>query len=712
MLHKKTILSFILALLYSQLFYGTNVLVVQNSESSPKSSVTIFIGANNDTPFNALQFDLLFPSELKWVNDGVRVTSRANGHAVSASLIVSGRLRIIAWSALNSDFTGTTGNVVELDFISGEDPGTYPVTIENATLSGTDGNILSGVTNGTFILKAPQINLSSATVGWGRIPLLQEAFRTLTITNNGNLPLIVSELNFIDNRFSNTLTLPFTLGAGESQNIDIRFYSTVKGIIAGKLTIVSNDPYGQNMCNLSVVAFAVNEIHIGNAAGRSGYEMTIPVSINNMEPFNAFQIKIKLPAVAKFIKGSEVLFSARKDDHVIIADTSRDILTLVAYSPANKPFLLNDGVVLNFKLLVEGQGGRYSLSQSEPVISDSDGKNSLSASYDGWLDIASPVLAVNSNEINFGDVSTLESAIKELILFNNGNDDLIINQISIGDNAFTHNKPLPFTILPGENKAITLSFNANDGLTHETILRIRSNDLPRDPANILLKAKSFFPNELRVPDQTVNSGTNTTLFVELFNQLPASGLQCDIEFPIGINPLTSSVFLTGRKVDHVIVTSDISSGKIRILSYSGSLKSFSGNSGNIIGIPVQVSGSLYGTFPVAISNVVISDNSGKSIGTGSKSGIITVDITTGTNKTDLLAGINVYPNPFNDKLNIIFNNSISNKVTLYGLDGKVIWTQEVLNSHLIINSELLSPGLYVLKVIGGKNTEIKKVVRK
>ena len=284
--------------------------------------------------------------------------------------------------------------------------------------------------------------------------------------------------------------------------------------------------------------------------------------------------------------------------------------------------------------------------------------------------------------------------------------------MTIGDIAFTHNETLPFTIPLGENKVITLSFNANDGLTHETTLRIRSNDLPRDPTDVLLKARSFFPVELRVTDQTFTAGTTATLFVELFNQLPVSGLQFDIEFPIGINPVTSDVFLTGRKADHVIVASDISSGKIRVLSYSGSLKSFSGNSGNIIGIPVQVSGSLSGTFPVTISNVVLSDNSGKSIGTGSKSGNITVDIATGISRSDLSSDIIVYPNPFNNELNINFKDKSIKKVSLYRLDGQMVWTTKKNSDYLLINSEFLKPALYLLKIESNKGAEIIKIIKK
>jgi hypothetical protein len=604
--------------------FGTNTLYVQDAAAGPGKSVTVSVGVNNSDTFSALQFDLVFPSVLTWTTDAVRLTSRAQGHSFSASLIEPGRLRIVAWSFANASFTGSSGAVVEIDFKTGDAPGGYPITLGNATLGGASGNILSGTTSGTFTLQSPSISLSSTLISWGRVPILSESFQTLTITNTGNLDLNVSKLDFADIRFTTPVTVPFTLSAGTSIQISIRFYSAVKGTISSRLIINSNDPSGTKNCDLSGVAFAVNEIHIGTATGRSGYEVTLPVTINNMEPMTAFQIKIKLPVNARFVRGSESLSLSRKIDHILVADTTRGILTIVAYSPANKSFLLNEGEVLTFKLFTEGQGGRYALEYQEPVISGTDGQNSLSATYSGWVEIAAPVLSVSTSVLDFGNVSSLETNSKDLVIYNNGNDNLIVTQISVGDNAFKHNATLPFTLTPGQNKVIAITFGATDGLSHQATLRIRSNDTPRDPTDVTLKAKSFFPNELRIPDMTAVTGMLDTLYLELFNQLQSSGFQFDIEFPAGTLPSPASVFLTNRKADHMFIASALTETKLRVLSYSFSLKPFSGASGYVLGIPFRVTATTEGTYPITISGVEISDLAGKSIVTGSKSGNILI----------------------------------------------------------------------------------------
>jgi hypothetical protein len=439
--------------------------------------------------------------------------------------------------------------------------------------------------------------------------------------------------------------------------------------------------------------------------------MSLQVSINNMETFNAFQLKIRLPSVAKFIKGSESLTTERKDGHIVVADTSKDILTIIAYSPANKPFLLGSGVILNFSLMVEGQGGRYALTNSEPVISDADGFNSLSAAYDGWVEIAAPQISASTGTIDFGKVSVLESSSEELVIYNNGNDDLIINQVIIGDNSFTQNRTFPLTIPAGGNKTLTCTFSATDGNDHLTTLRIRSNDIQRDPTDIVLKATSFFPNEIRVKDQTVYESSNDTIFVELFNQSGVSGFQFDIELPSNVTPVLNNIFLTTRKNDHVIVTSAITSTKIRVLAYSGSLKNFSGNDGSVLGIPILLSTGITGTFPLTISGVVISDANGKSVETGFKSGNLIVDINTGTGPDILPDNLKIYPNPIHNELKIDIKEGFIEDITLFSIDGRKIWSENKPVNPLIISTTQLYPGTYILLIKSNTGTYRKKLIK-
>jgi len=603
---------------------GANEMVIPNSSSGPNATVTVHADANNSDPFNAFQFDLLFPSELAWIEGAVRLTSRATDHAVSATMISPGRLRVVAYSLSNSDFTDSSGSILEIDFISGTQPGTYPVSMENAALSGATGNILDTVIPGTFTLLAPRAALSSDEIDFGRVPLLREEFRTLTITNTGNLDLEISSINVFDERFSFSESFPFLLTPGNSRNVSLRFYSTEKASLEGILTVTGNDPAGASTCTVKATAYAVNELHVGSVLGRSGYEVEVPVTINNMEEFCALQFSIELPPAASYAGGTAILSDLRKADHIISADTTGNILTVIAYSPSNATFPGNDGTVMTFRLLLEGQGGSYALPVSGQIISNTAGENIISASYDGAVTIASPSISVSPVSIDFGDVSILESPLMTLTVYNNGSDNLEITSVSVDDPAFSVSASIPATVLPGNNATLAVSFSSGDAMLHLSTLRLRHNDAVHDPLDIPLRAQSFVPNEIRVIDCQAAAAMRDTVFIELFNQSPVVGFQFDLEYPAGLEINPGEIFLTERMQDHSVVATLTGENKLRILSYSGTLMSFNGTAGPVLGIPVFIPSSLSGTYPLTVSEVVISDQSGGSIETGYASGNISI----------------------------------------------------------------------------------------
>ncbi|MGA1978208.1 MAG: T9SS type A sorting domain-containing protein [Bacteroidales bacterium] len=77
--------------------------------------------------------------------------------------------------------------------------------------------------------------------------------------------------------------------------------------------------------------------------------------------------------------------------------------------------------------------------------------------------------------------------------------------------------------------------------------------------------------------------------------------------------------------------------------------------------------------------------------------------------------INVYPNPASDYVNINFEAPLDNSVTLYLFDsqGKLFKNQviEPSTSEIQINFQDLPPGIYLIKLIKGKTSNVYKVVK-
>jgi hypothetical protein len=589
-----------------------------------KQTVTVGINIANDKPFVGFQFDVVFPSSLTYVSNSAQLTARANGQSIATSLVSPGRLRIIAYSITLTPFSGTSGAVATLDFTTGTDPGSYTLTLENAIVAdSSQRNILTSSSNGTVTIQAPNIGLNPASLDFGSIPLNQRALASVTIHNSGNVNLIISKFSSDRSAFSLDDSTGVTISPSGDVTRSVYFQSPRKGIIGGAITISSNDPDSPTMkISVTAKAYAVNELHVGSETGRSGYVVTVPVSINDMEPLVGFQVQLQLPPIAKFISGSAMLTS-RKADHVVSADTNGSVLTVISYSPTNKSFSGNDGNIMTFQLLIEGSGGDYGLPVQSAVISDSVGANIMSASYSGNLQIASPYLTVNSNSINYGRVSAKDTAENSFSITNNGNDTLAVTSLQISNPEYWQNLALPFALPPGQSRNAVVHFHSSVEGTHAGRITIRSNDYQRDPTYVDLSAIVYRPNIISVVSLRVFKNENGTLEVTLDNMKPIVAFQCDIQLPSSVTIKEDSVRLTSRKADHVVAVSDISSNKIRVISYSPSLKAFSGDTGVVLEIPLTA-GDTAGTFSITLSNVIISDTSGTNVMTSFNDGQLLV----------------------------------------------------------------------------------------
>lgn len=73
-------------------------------------------------------------------------------------------------------------------------------------------------------------------------------------------------------------------------------------------------------------------------------------------------------------------------------------------------------------------------------------------------------------------------------------------------------------------------------------------------------------------------------------------------------------------------------------------------------------------------------------------------------------GINVYPNPFTDHLNIELNDS-KIYISLFNIDGKAIFNNILCNGY-VSNLSALETGIYILHIETGSNHYVLKVLKK
>ena len=114
--------------------------------------------------------------------------------------------------------------------------------------------------------------------------------------------------------------------------------------------------------------------------------------------------------------------------------------------------------------------------------------------------------------------------------------------------------------------------------------------------------------------KTVNaySGASERVSVEMTNEQAITAFQCDIYLPDGISIATIDgeydINLSSRaKSSHSLSCVEQSDGSIRLLCYSMSLATFSGNEGELFDINFNISKEIEGNYQVLINNVVLTD---------------------------------------------------------------------------------------------------------
>lgn len=139
-------LSFMLFFIASAQAQSQNIIIVNNADGLPDSTVVIDVDIQNDLPYMAFQMHLQIPSNFSYVDNSVIInpphpwTNLTVVYDPEISL-----LKIIAFSLVAI----TEWKVVSFTLTTPSEPGDYPLNIDNAIIAGLDGmNILTGTENG------------------------------------------------------------------------------------------------------------------------------------------------------------------------------------------------------------------------------------------------------------------------------------------------------------------------------------------------------------------------------------------------------------------------------------------------------------------------------------------------------------------------------------------------------------------------------------
>lgn len=587
-----------------------NTIVFDNKEVSTATSFDFDISLNNTDEIAAIQFDITFNATVFELVNGHVLSSRAsNTHDLAVSNPSEGIVRVVIYSATNTAISGNSGILLTLKLKSKTLPGNFSLNHAGLVVSSpTQSSVSTTINNGTLKVLGAILNISTTSINFGRVPIGNAPQKTITVSNSGNTNLELSGTNDIS-PFSISESFPITILPNASKNLTTTVATTNKYNSSESIIFQNNDadPLRKiKKVTLSANVYAVNEIHVGSGSGEIHSEISIPVSINNMEPFSGFQFDVTLPQDIAYVNNSVVL-SSRKSDHVVSGNMiDINTLRIISYSNSNAVFSRVEGVVMSFKLKPEVSSGNYNLTISNPIISNISLGNIESDSYSGSVQINSPNLVTSPSSISFGRVPITETREQTIRLTNNGSAELVINSIVKDVSLFHIDTATPFSIAQGESKDIKLTFSPNSIGTVNQNISIRHNGSAQQNV-INVTADVFSPNYLKVKNITVEPGSSSFLDIELYNNNDIRGIQFDVTLNPEFDYTVSNYSLINNGFIFSSSNSNLGSNTYRFILYNISGETITKGSGSFLRIPFNIpQNTNFGDYTVSFTNVFIS----------------------------------------------------------------------------------------------------------
>ena len=545
-----------------------NIISISSAEGAPGDEVSISINLNSSDAIASLQVSIPLDENLTLVSGSGQLGSRCPEHSQKVG-VNDGVLQVFVYSLSMTALSGNSGEVIKFKLKLGSQPSTINLTPSKVILTDTSGKETSGrAETGSVTVKAAKAEYSVQEVDFGQVPIRSSYNKSVTVSNTGNADLIISSMSFSDvNVFSTTTTLPLTVSPGASSQLNITYAPVERGNIERTLKVGSNSSSKLNTIKLKAQPFAVNELHVLPVSGISDEEVTISMTMNNMDDINGYQVELEMPEQLEFVSGSFVL-SDRKQDHASAVSLNDGVLRIVVYSQADKPFTGNDGEIGSFKVKLKG---RYSveLKPSKAVLSATINKvveNVLSEVYGGQVTISSPQVYSDSS-LDFGAVPITEDAEKSFSIANYGSAPLTISRIMFDSDRFSVKESLPIIIEQRKSESLTVTYNSLEQTPVETTMWIYSNDPDQRIREVKVCGSRYAPNFLSAQVSDVFVGEELAIALSVSNYDVITGLQFDLTYPQGYEPYDDNHTLEPRAGEMTVTARKIGDRTFRYFCY-------------------------------------------------------------------------------------------------------------------------------------------------
>ena len=292
-------------------FYATviagNVLSLTSAKGHPNEEVTVEIALDNSDAVAAVQLDIPLDASLKYVDGSALLEpGRSGGHSLSVATTAHG-LRLLVYSGSMAVLKGNSGKLLTFKLKLGYKPvddALHPKCI----LSDTKGAALDcQVKDGRVTAMVPAIKVLTTNINYGRQIIRGEYIQNVVLRNEGTEVVHIQSIS-PDEPQSDAFSIgdsEMEIPVGGELNIPITFMPKSIGKYTQRLTLVCDAMEdAEHSVELNAEAYAVNELSIGDVAGKSDETVTVKVAIKNMLPITAVQFDMTLPQGLQLVANS------------------------------------------------------------------------------------------------------------------------------------------------------------------------------------------------------------------------------------------------------------------------------------------------------------------------------------------------------------------------------------------------------------------------
>ncbi|MCM1108638.1 MAG: DUF1573 domain-containing protein [Clostridium sp.] len=586
--------------------HADNLVRIDTANGQPGATVRLTVNLEADVPVSAIEMRIPLDKNLTYVEESARLLPGASGHSLKATE-TDGELRLFVYSLSLSPLTG--GDLLTFDLRLGTTGATYPLT-PATVLSDAAGQPLAATNeSGSVTILSAGISVSPATIDYGRRAIRSAYDQTFILRNTGTTDLHITGYD-VSTSIIRVTPNSQTITPGETAVATVTYSPVERATsVSETIKVRSDATSGNHTVEVTAVPFSVNELHVGSAEDRADEEVTVSLTMNNMEPIVGGEISFRLPDALTFVEGSAECGS-RASGHSVLSSVNGNLLKLVFYHPSNQAVDDNDGELLRFKLRLDGRTGHYPLTPETAILSNRQGENMTSAATAGSIRISSPRLSCPTT-LSMGEGRVTDKLSGQFTVHNYGNAPLEIDRVTFLQEGFTVETPLPLFVGNYGSATLDVSYRNATAGTFATRMNLYTNDPDARMTAVEVNGRLYEPNQLTFNGTPDKDYSSYTLTAALDNYTDIVALQFDIDWLPGMTLSREDIRLTDRAANHTVSMADLGNGTTRIILLSMTNTPLPGQSGELLTMTFRGSGFV--GHSVTIGNIVLSNRKGENM---------------------------------------------------------------------------------------------------